>query len=148
MELCKPEPRRILLVDDEQGVRQTISLLLRIDNHTVSTAADAAEALDLFKGDRFDLVITDFDMPGMHGSELAARIKRQSPLQPILMITACPQKVPAVDNAVDALLEKPFLLADLRGVITTLFNNSGRPCCAGHQPVPESRHSRASDKSA
>jgi CheY-like chemotaxis protein len=136
MEPRKIEPKRILLVDDDQAVRQTISLLLGIDNHTVIAAADAAEALDLLNGDRFDLVITDFDMPGMLGTELAARIKRQAPAQPILMITACAQKLPPVDDAVDALLEKPFPFADLRGAITALLNGSPPPRCAGRQAEP------------
>ena len=70
MQTREIEPRRILLVDDDQSVRQSISLLLGIDNHTVMTAADGAEALNLLKSDQFDLVITDFDMPGINGDEL------------------------------------------------------------------------------
>jgi DNA-binding response OmpR family regulator len=136
MEPHKTEPKRILLVDDDEAVRQTIGLLLRRDKHAVIAAADGAEALDLLKGDRFDLVITDFDMPGMLGTELATRIKRQSPAQPILMITACAQKLPPVDNAVDALLEKPFPVAELRGAITALLNNNARPGCAARLANP------------
>lgn len=137
METREIEPRRILLVDDDLGVRQTISLLLSIDHHTVITAPDAAEALDLLQRDRFDLVITDFDMPGIRGDELALIIKRQSPAQPMLMITACLEKRPDLGKGVDAVLEKPFPLADLRGAIAALLNDSRRPCCAGHQTVSE-----------
>ncbi len=126
-------------MDDDQSVRQSISLLLGIDNHTVMTAADGAEALNLLKSDQFDLVITDFDMPGINGDELALIIKRQSPTQPILMITACLEKRPDLDSGVDAVLEKPFPFADLRGAITALLNDSRRPCCPGHQTVSKSQ---------
>jgi len=54
----------------------------------VAEATNGVEGFALFKPGRFDLVITDFDMPHMKGDELARRVKQTSPLQPILMITA------------------------------------------------------------
>src|ERR1035437_5619650 len=90
--------KRILLIDDQQSVRQAISLLLSLDEHTVIEASNGAEALDLFKREQFDLVITDFEMPKMKGNELAARIKQLAPAQPILMITAYVEKLGDFDN--------------------------------------------------
>jgi len=137
-----------LLVDDDLSVRQTISLLLNVDHHIVITAPDAVEALDLLQRDRFDLVITDFDMPGIRGDELALIIKRQSPWQPILMMTAWREKCPDHDNGVDAVLGKPFPLADLRGAIAGLLNHSRSPCCAGPQTVAETQDARFLDQGA
>jgi len=113
--------RSILLVDDQKPVREAINLLLRLDEHTVTEAADGAMALELFMGGHFDLVITDFEMPNMKGNELAARIKRASPSQPILMITAYAEQLGDSDNPVDAILNKPFHLEDLRQAIAKLL---------------------------
>jgi two-component system chemotaxis response regulator CheY len=113
--------KRILLVDDQQSVRQTIALLLSLDKHTVVEAANGTEALALFKPGGFDLVITDFQMPQMNGNELAAKIKLAWPVQPVLMITAYAEQLEESDNPVDALLDKPFQLEDLRRVMTKLL---------------------------
>ena len=113
--------KRILLVDDEQTVRQTIKLLLHLDQHTVTEAKDGREALDLFTQERFDLVITDFAMPRMQGNELAVRIKQLAPGQPIVMITAHGARLGTADNPVDSVLGKPFAFQDLRHTITKVL---------------------------
>src|ERR1035437_10511227 len=114
--------KRILLVDDQQSVREAISLLLSLDEHKVIQASNGAEALDLFRRDQFDLVITDFEMPKMKGNELATRIKQLSPAQPILMITAYAERLDDSNNPVDAILNKPFQLADLRQAMARLLS--------------------------
>jgi CheY-like chemotaxis protein len=110
-------PKHILLVDDETAVRGAVAMLLSIDGHTVTEAGSGDEAIDRFGKETFDLVITDFKMPGMTGAALAAAIKRLSPAQPIIMVTAheAPPTGPA--NPVDAVLNKPFMLDDLRRVV-------------------------------
>ena len=113
--------KRILLVDDEQSVRQTIKLLLHLDQHTVTEARDGKEALDLFGQETFDLVITDFAMPRMQGNELAVRIKRLAPAQPIVMITAYAATLGTAENPVDAVLSKPFAFQDLRQTISKVL---------------------------
>jgi CheY-like chemotaxis protein len=118
----QPRRKRILLVDDQQSVREAISLLLSLDEHTVIEAGNGVEALDLFRRDQFDLVITDFEMPKMKGNELAARIKQISPAQPILMITAYVEKLGDSDNPVDAILNKPFELQALRRVMADFLS--------------------------
>jgi CheY-like chemotaxis protein len=114
--------KRILLADDHQSVRQTIRLLLRLDEHTVVEADNGAEALALFQREHFDLVITDFEMPVMKGDELALRIKQILPSQPILLITAHQEQLGACDIAVDAILCKPFHLEDLRQAMAELVS--------------------------
>jgi len=112
--------KHILLVDDQQTVREAVKLLLGLDDHTVVEAENGAEALDLFAREHFDLVITDFEMPVMKGNELASRIRQQSLNQAILMITAYPERLVGTDNPVDAVLEKPFQFSDLRRFISAL----------------------------
>jgi DNA-binding response OmpR family regulator len=125
----RPRRKRILLVDDQKGVRESISLVLKLDDHTVIEAGDGLAALDLFRRDHFDLVITDFEMPIMKGNELAARIKQHSPAQPILMISAYAERLAGLDNPVDGILVKPFDLQDLRLVLAELLSRAGLDQC-------------------
>ena len=115
--------KRILLVDDEQGVRKSFRMILELDDHTVTEANNGAEALDLYTKGQFDLVATDFEMPVMKGNELAVRIKRLAPKQPILMITAYEKELGDPENPVDSILNKPFTLDNLRAAIAKLLSN-------------------------
>jgi CheY-like chemotaxis protein len=113
--------RRILLVDDEPSVRETVEFLLRLDGHAVTQATNGRQALEMFECQRYDLVITDYSMPEMRGDTLAVKIKEKAPTQPILMITAYPQKLGGVENPVNALLSKPFSISELRSEIKRLL---------------------------
>jgi CheY-like chemotaxis protein len=120
MEADRVLRRRILLVEDEGLVRELIGRLLARDEHAVVEANNGAEAFSLFTRNRFDLVMTDFEIPFMKGNELAARIKQLAPSQPILMITAYGKR-PGPDNPVDAVLNKPVDLDHLRTAIARLL---------------------------
>jgi CheY-like chemotaxis protein len=112
--------KRILLVEDECTVRAAFRCLLASDRHTVVEANNGAEAFSLFTQGHFDLVMTDFEMPFVKGDELAVRIKRVAPRQPILMVTAYHRR-PGPDNPVDAVLSKPFDLPRLQQTIARLL---------------------------
>jgi CheY-like chemotaxis protein len=116
--------KRILLVEDERAVRETLRLLLSRDAHIVIEANNGAEAFALFLSTKFDLVVTDFEMPFAKGDELAVKIKRMAPRQPILMITAFDRK-PGPGNPVDAVVNKPFDSAYLREITTRLMSQPG-----------------------
>lgn len=117
--------KRVLLADDEPALREVIQEMLAIDGHKVLAVSNGAEALELFTRDSFDLVITDFEMPVMKGSELAVRIKRTSPKTPVLMITSYDRSMSSAENPVDAILDKPFTLDDLRAAILRLASRNG-----------------------
>lgn len=114
--------KRILLVEDERAVRETLRLLLAQDAHTIVEANNGAEAFALFLGGKFDLVMTDFEMPFVKGDELAIKIKRVAPNQPILMITAFDHRA-GVRNPVDIVVRKPFDCARLRAAMNTLMSS-------------------------
>lgn len=113
-------PRRILVVDDEPFVCDAVKMMLRFDGHDVETASSGADALALFDKSKFDLVITDYQMPVMKGDELAAAIKSRLPEQPVVMITAHAEQLQSERNpltGVDLVISKPFLLENLREAI-------------------------------
>ena len=114
--------KRILLVEDDLGARESIKLLLTIDRHHVVEATDGAEAVELLKSQTFDLAILDYFMPGMRGSELALHIRQVAPALPILMITAYLEKLSEADKPVDAVIGKPFNVEELRRTITKLLS--------------------------
>ena len=120
-----PLRKRILLVEDQPTVRQAIHLLLSLDHHAVTEATDGVEALELFKRDCFDVVITDLEMPRMKGNQLALKIKQAVPSQPVLMITAYIEQVPHAGNPADAILIKPFDLSELRDTLDRLLSGGG-----------------------
>jgi len=112
--------KKILLVDDEPSVSKAIRMLLEHDGFKVQIAESGEAALALYERDRFDLVITDFSMPGMTGGELAGRIKKIRPDQPIILATASIYKLEPANHparVVDYVLDKPFGLRELREAI-------------------------------
>ena len=119
--------KRILLVDDEDSLRACLRLMLELAGYRVTEARDGVEALKIFAVGEFDLVITDFNMPVMQGNELAVKLKLLAPSQPILMITASPRARSEPQNPVDALLNKPFLVAELHHALGKLLSPGVEP---------------------
>jgi CheY-like chemotaxis protein/quercetin dioxygenase-like cupin family protein len=122
--------KRILLVEDDASARESIKLLLSIDRHSVAEAENGRQALEAFAREPFDLVILDYAMPEMRGSELAAHLKRLAPSVPVLMVTAYLEKLVDADNRVDAVLGKPFGVVELRQAVASLAQTA-RPGWSG-----------------
>jgi CheY-like chemotaxis protein len=115
------QQKHILVVDDEPLIRQSIQMLLEDDGYIVDEAGSGDEALALFEPGKFDMVFTDYFMPEMKGDQLAAAIKKRSPRQPVVMITAFPEKLTCSDcplGGVDSFICKPFEADALRRAIT------------------------------
>ena len=112
--------RRILVVDDEAAVCDTIKKVLALDQHEVEAATSGQDALAAFQAGKFDLIILDYAMPGMKGDKLAAAIKALAPQQPIIMLTAYGESLRLAGNfplAVDLVMGKPFDLQELREAV-------------------------------
>ena len=109
---------RVLVVDDEAGIREFLSEALADDDHEVAVAASGEAAWARLEREGFDLVLTDLSMPGMDGMELLRRVREAQPEVEVVVITAHGK----VDSAVEAMrlgafdyLQKPLgSLAELR----------------------------------
>ncbi len=115
---------RILIIDDEAGIRDSLETLLTLEGFQVDLAVDGPSGLDLLTRHSFDLLLLDLALPGESGIDLLPRIKNLVPLLPVIMITA----YGTVGNVVDAIqagaanfVQKPWdnekLLADIRSAI-------------------------------
>ncbi len=112
--------KNILLVDDHDATRETLTELIRDLDHKVYTAANQAEAIKQIETRTFDLVLTDLKLPDGNGLEIMRRLKQLHPETPVVMITGHA----TIDNAVEATrmgayeyLTKPVDLNRLRIVI-------------------------------
>ncbi|MEE4241415.1 MAG: sigma-54 dependent transcriptional regulator [Desulfopila sp.] len=110
----------ILIVDDEQSMRDFLKILLRKEGYGVDTGINADNALQKLQNDTFDLVISDIRMPGMSGLDLLGKIKESYPDLPVIMITA----FASPDDAVSAMksgafdyISKPFNVDEIKSVI-------------------------------
>jgi CheY-like chemotaxis protein/anti-sigma regulatory factor (Ser/Thr protein kinase) len=122
------QPRRaaILIVDDENLVRSATAAMLREMGHSVIEAATGSAALDrLNSGEHIDLLITDYLMPGMRGSELAEDAQDIRPGLPVLLLTGY-ANLATGEAAGLPRLSKPFREADLARAVATLLSE-GRP---------------------
>lgn len=79
--------QKVLLVDDEEGIRKVLDITLTDSGYQVFTASNGAEALEVFKEQRPPIVLTDIKMPGMDGIELLKEIKQENPDTEVIMIT-------------------------------------------------------------
>ncbi|WKB56104.1 response regulator [Eleftheria terrae] len=78
---------KILLIDDDELLRDTVLQMLEVDGHRVVEAHDGRDGLNRFEAEHFDLVITDVLMPGMDGAQLIVELRRRGAQLPILAIS-------------------------------------------------------------
>jgi DNA-binding NtrC family response regulator len=115
---------RILIIDDEAAIRESLETLLTLEGFTVAMATHGAEGLDLLTSNEYDLLLLDLALPGESGIDLLPRIHQLQPSLPVILITA----YGTVGNVVDAIragaenfVQKPWdnekLLADIRTAI-------------------------------
>ena len=109
-----------LVVDNEPFVLLLLSTVLASKGWHVIQASDGCEALARIEGVELTLLITDFEMPGMDGIELARRVGLRDPKLPVLMVSGRPQQSLALENRPAAFLAKPFRIEDLMGHIAAL----------------------------
>ena len=108
--------RRILLVEDEPGLRRTLKDLLLSSGYVVETSGDGAEAQELAEHQPFDLIVLDVMLPSRSGFDVARNLRKHSVLTPILMLTARTElnnKVQGFKSGADDYLTKPFEAPEL-----------------------------------
>jgi DNA-binding response OmpR family regulator len=103
--------KRILVVDDEPQMCDLVKTMLEHDSHTVLTATSASAAMDYLERETFDIMITDYLMPGMKGDQLAVHAKQRYQMK-VVMLSACPPTRPP--REVDYIILKPFAFFNLR----------------------------------
>jgi len=117
--------RRILIVDDEEEMALILQLALKtLPDCEVVIVASAEQALPLLEQKPFDMVITDYNMPGMDGVTLATRIRQLFPLIAVVMVTAYRSDALfklAADASLQRVLSKPVNLTELCSLVMQIL---------------------------
>jgi DNA-binding response OmpR family regulator len=114
----------VLVVDDEDDIRELVRLNLELDGHRVICAADGDEALDAMRRDAPDLVLLDVLMPGLDGWAVLGSIKAESDAglaqTPVMMVTAMTSDLDRIRGAIEGAIQyivKPFQVSQLRQMV-------------------------------
>jgi CheY-like chemotaxis protein len=119
----------ILVVDDNNVFRIVVSNMLSRLGYEVSSADSGENGLSIFLKNKFDLVLSDYEMPGMDGVALACSVKKTSPRTRVVIMTGAGKETVFSRNstAVDEVISKPFTLAQIDETIQSV---SGKALCA------------------
>lgn len=126
----------IIVVDDEQSVRDVIAMALRKKGYEVTTAANGTEALMMVAQQHFDLMFLDIKMPGMSGLDVLSRMATDYPSTTVVMLTAVTgmgAQMEAVRNEAFAYLTKPCDLEEVTQMAERLLGD----CEAVNEVQPE-----------
>jgi CheY-like chemotaxis protein len=118
---------RVLVIDDEPFVRETLEEILRQQRHDVVAVDDGVTGLARFQAGAFDLVMTDLAMPGMSGWQVARAVKAVRPEVPVVLVTGWGVEVETDDlqaHGVDRVMTKPFRYEDVQEVVAS-FRGAG-----------------------
>ena len=118
---------KILVVDDERAVRDSLRRALELEGYEIELADDGLAALAALEGDEFDAMILDVLMPGLDGLEVARRVRREGSRLPILMLTArveVDDRVAGLDAGADDYVTKPFALDELLARVRALLRRT------------------------
>jgi two-component system response regulator MprA len=118
---------RVLIVDDDRAIRESLARALELDGYEVSLAPDGAAALATIRADRPDMAIVDLMMPNVDGLTLCRVLRAERDRLPILMLTARTEtsdRVAGLDAGADDYLPKPFDLPELAARVRALLRRS------------------------
>lgn len=118
---------RVLIVDDDRAIRESLARALELDGYEVSLAPDGATALATIRADRPDMAIVDLMMPNVDGLTLCRVLRAERDRLPILMLTARTEtsdRVAGLDAGADDYLPKPFDLPELAARVRALLRRS------------------------
>ena len=122
-------PVKILIVDDEPAVRDSIRRALQLEGYDVELAGDGAEALERIAAHNgIDAVLLDVSMPRLDGLEACRRLRRDGNSLPVLMLTArdaVTDRVAGLDAGADDYVVKPFALEELLARLRALLRRLG-----------------------
>ena len=121
--------RQILIVEDEVLLAKSLQEILEDSGHTVSSAYDGQEGLELARSDHFDLLILDLMLPKLNGFQVARTLRKERNGLPILMLTAKSDildRVEGLDSGADYYLTKPFDKRELLACINALLRRQGK----------------------
>jgi two-component system cell cycle response regulator CpdR len=113
---------RVLIVDDEESMRLLVARAIAMDGHEITTASDGAEALEILgnTGARFELMLTDIQMPIMDGIALALAAARDFPDLTILLMTGYAEqreRASGLSAIAHDVISKPFSVPDIRTAV-------------------------------
>ncbi len=118
---------RVLIVDDDRAIRESLARALELDGYEVSLAPDGAAALAAIRADRPDVAIVDLMMPNIDGLTVCRVLRAERDRLPILMLTARTEttdRVAGLDAGADDYLAKPFDLPELLARLRALLRRS------------------------
>ena len=121
---------KVLVVDDDDAVRDALDRALRLDGYKVRLAPDGRAALEALADEPPDAVVLDVLMPEPDGLEVCRRLRAAGDRTPVLLLTArdaVPDRVRGLDAGADDYLVKPFALEELTARLRALLRRTGTP---------------------
>lgn len=132
----------LLIVEDDELLRDGLSAQLMQAGHRISTAEDGQVALDLLQEEPFDGVVLDLGLPRVDGLTVLRTLRRRLPALPVLVLTArdgVEDRVAGLNAGADDYLTKPFSLDELQARLQALLRRANLPSASASEPA-ESNH--------
>ena len=120
---------KILLVEDDSSAVQFVTSWLTAERHIVEVARDGAEGLEFMLISEFDVILLDWDLPGMSGQEVLKRYRAKGHMTPVIMLTGksdIDDKELGLDSGADDYLTKPYALMELSARIRVQLRRSSK----------------------
>ena len=119
---------KLLIVEDEKRLCQTIAKHLKAEGYTIDTCYNGSDAIDYIEGTEYDAIILDIMLPGIDGIAVLKKVRSKKLKTPVLLLTAkntVEDKVTGLDSGADDYLTKPFTLEELSARIRVMIRRSG-----------------------
>jgi DNA-binding response OmpR family regulator len=137
---------RLLLAEDDEGIREPLARALQREGHEVDAVADGATAARLGSERDYALLVLDIGLPGLDGLDVCRQVRRERPAVPILLLTAQDGELDAVaglDAGADDYVTKPFRLAELLARVRAQLRRSAPDVLRAGDVVVEPASRRA-----